>query len=253
LFYILINKILKRIFMSWIQLFKVTSFGKALKMRRSGIFPAPPLLHGHPLNKVKKVFSDCEIPFYFHKKKAQGLNNIDSPYHKLPKGIAKDEQRYAERVLKLRQGLANAKEKELKWRQEYLNRRPYKGVNELIKKIMPFVIKQQAIKLDEDRRRGGGGRKMVSEHVKGVPRGQKTMTKSKKEVVKVMMDNKIISPTMLTAMAKGKSLTSKKGISDKQKDKKEQETKALEQKKREEQKKKDAKLNMKVETGINPI
>ncbi len=83
------------------------------------------------MTKLRIVWDDKEII---------NENNPISPYHILPKSIIKNEKAICERILKLRQGIASAKEKKLKYRQETLNKRNFKGISDVIKKIMPYMI-----------------------------------------------------------------------------------------------------------------
>jgi hypothetical protein len=178
--------------MPWTQLFKVKSFEQALKPRRN-LFHIDPILTGASLHKVKKVFKMTEIPFVWDAKELIRDNNPNSPYHKFPKSIGKIERKYQDRVIKLRSGIMLAKEKELKYRQESLNKRPYRGMEQLIKLTMPFMVKQTAMKAEGDFGGKVRSRKMVAEFVKEVPKNKNiSFGRRNQERVKNLMEDKVI-------------------------------------------------------------
>jgi len=179
--------------MTWIQLFKSSSFEAALKKRRKNYFHVDPILKGKQLKFVKNLFNMTKLPFVWDDKEIVKENNPHSPYHKLPKSIVKKEKERYERILKLRQGIASAKEKELKYRQESLNKRSFKGINDIIKKTMPFMIKQTQVRL-EGEFRTSKGRKLVAEHIKEIPRMKNVdFGRRGQEKVKNLMEDSIVS------------------------------------------------------------
>lgn len=204
--------------MPWTQLFKVKSFEEALKPRRN-LFHIDPILKGANLHKVKKVFKMTEIPFVWDPKELIRDNNPNSPYHKLPKSIGKIERKYQDRVIKLRSGIMLAKEKELKYRQESLNKRPYRGMEQLIKLTMPFMVKQTAMKAVGDYAGKVRSRKMVAEFVKEVPKNKNiSFGRRNQERVKNLMEDKVIdTANVLESQKKQKENPSQKNIEQKKK------------------------------------
>jgi hypothetical protein len=183
--------------MSWIQLFKVNSFEQALAKRKKRVFHVDPILKGRPLRHVIKVFNMVDMPFVWKEKCILRENNRNSPYHKFPRGVQKRESKYIERVLKLRQGIITAKEKELKWRQEYLQKRPLKGIDLFIKSVMPYFIKQSPLLMQESGEKRK--RKAVSEFVKDVPKLKSPeFNRREQEKYKVMVINEVVGPDTLT-------------------------------------------------------
>lgn len=179
--------------MTWIQLFKSNSIESALKKRTKNYFHVDPILKGRQLKFVKNLFTMTKLPFVWDDKQIVKENNAHSPYHKLPKSIIKKEKQRFERIMKLRQGIASAKEKELKHRQDTLNKRNFRGINDVIKKTMPFMIKQTQVKL-EGEIRASKSRKLVAEHIKEVPRMKNVdFGRRGQEKVKNLLEDKIMS------------------------------------------------------------
>lgn len=178
--------------MSWIQLFKVKSFEDALKKRTKGVFHVDPILKGNKLRQVVKVFDMVKLPFVFKEKLALKENNPNSPYHKFPKGIAKKNKQYIERVLKIRQGIITSREKEIKWRNENLQSRPVKGMDLFIKSAMPYIIKQAAVtRIGEAYK---ARRKTVSEFVRDVPKlKDPEFNRRAQEKYKILVENDLIA------------------------------------------------------------
>ena len=190
--------------MPWTQLFKVNSFEAALK-KRKGLFTIDPILAGNKLSKVKKVFKMTQIPFVWDPREILRQNNHNSPYNKFPKGIAKEEKRIYERLLTLRNGIAQAKEKELKYRQESLNKRPYKGMERLIKLTMPFMIKQTSLKPEASIGGRARSRKMVGEFVKEVPRNKNiAFGRRNQERIKNLMEDKVLDTSNIVEASRAK-------------------------------------------------
>lgn len=189
--------------MPWTQLFKVNNFSQAFAKRRKGVFHVDPIIPKRKMYKIRGVFRMVDIPFIYKEKEIMRENNANSPYHKFPKGVLKKERAWMERVLKIRQGIESAKEKELKHRQESLNKRPYRGVNELIKKTMPFLLKQTQMKVEGDVFRKKST-KMVSDFVKEVPKMKNQgYGRRVQERVKNLMDDKILdTSTIIEAQKK---------------------------------------------------
>lgn len=184
--------------MTWIQLFKSNSIEAALKKRRKNYFHVDPILKGKQLKFFKNLFTMTKLPFVWDDKEIIKENNPISPYHKLPKSIIKNEKARFERILKLRQGIASAKEKELKYRQETLNKRTFKGISDVIKKTMPFMIKQTQVKLQGEMR-GGKSRKLVAEHVRDVPRLKNVdFGRREQEKIKNLFEDNIMSASTIT-------------------------------------------------------
>jgi Txe/YoeB family toxin of Txe-Axe toxin-antitoxin module len=210
--------------MTWIQLFKSNSIDAALQKRRKNYFHVDPILKGQHLKFVKNLFTMTKLPFVWDDKEIIKENNPISPYHKLPKSIIKTEKARFERILKLRQGIASAKEKELKYRQESLNKRTFRGINEVIKKTMPFMIKQTQIKL-EGESRGGKSRKLVAEHVRDVPRLKNVdFGRRHQEKVKNLFEDNIMSANSITDNLK-QNQKNKQEIKQKEVEKKKADTK----------------------------
>jgi hypothetical protein len=178
--------------MVWTNLFKAKSFDKALKPRKK-LFHIDPLIHGKGLQQVKQVFRMVDLPFVWSEKEILRENNPNSCYHKFPRHFERDENKKAERIAKLRAGLASAKEKELKYRQDRLNKRHLAGMFNLFKLTMPFMIKQQSTKLDADVPKKKT-RKMLSDYVKEVPKNKTNITfgrRSQEKVKNLMVDGVI--------------------------------------------------------------
>jgi Txe/YoeB family toxin of Txe-Axe toxin-antitoxin module len=100
--------------------------------------------------------------------------------------------------LKLRQGIASAQEKELKYRQETFNKRTFKSISDVIKKTMPFMIKQTQVKIQGEMR-GGKSRKLVEDHVIDVPRLKNVdFGRREQEKVKNLLQDNIMSASTFT-------------------------------------------------------
>jgi hypothetical protein len=180
--------------MTWLELFRTKSFPIALAKRRSQYYHIDPILKGKELRQVKDMFTMVDLPFIYDDREVIKENNMNSPYHKRPKSLEKREKAFVKKVAKVRIGLFNAKEKELKWRQDAINKRKYKGITELLKKVMPFMIKQEAsTKMGGPS--GGKSKKPVAESVKGVPKTGKFVRRKSKEQFKEMMDTNLIDLT----------------------------------------------------------
>jgi hypothetical protein len=187
--------------MVWTNLFKAKSFDKALKPRKR-LFHIDPLIHGKGLQQVKQVFRMVELPFVWSEKEILRDNNHKSCYHKFPKNFARIENRKAERIAKLRAGLESSKEKELKYRQDRLNKRYLRGMFNLFKLTMPYMIKQQAVKHDLDVPKQKS-RKMLSDYVKEVPKNKTIMFgRRNQEQVKNLMVDGVIDVSGITAANK---------------------------------------------------
>jgi hypothetical protein len=189
--------------MTFLEFFRTKDFPTALAKRRSKFFHIDPILKGKELRQVKTMFHMTQVPFIYDDKEVIVENNMKSPYHKRPKGLDKFERAYLKRVANIRIGLFNAKEKELKWRQESLNKRKYKGIADMLKKIMPFMIRQR----DQAKNKAIAGgpsksRKQVAESVKGVPKGHKTTRRKTKEQMKELIDSDIVDMSSMTNQKK---------------------------------------------------
>jgi hypothetical protein len=188
--------------MGWTNLFKANSIEQTLMKRKKGVFHVDPMLTGQNLRNVIKVFRMVELPFVWKEKEILRENNPNSPFHKMPKSVFKKERAHLERVLKLRNGIAAAKEKELKFRQESLNKRPYKGFNDLLKKNLPFLLKPQRFNLDAEVRVKKSS-KMVSDFVKEVPKVKSNQFGRKgQEKVKNLMEDKIVDSGFILSINK---------------------------------------------------
>jgi hypothetical protein len=172
---------------------------------RKKLFHVDPLIKGFGLKKVKNVFRMTSLPFVWDKKEIIRENNPNSPYHKIPKGIEKSEKKRFERLLQLRTGIQTAKEKELKHRQDSLNKRPYRGFEKMIKLTMPFMIKQTSAKSGSDFGGKSKGRKMVAEFVKEVPKNKNiAFGRRNQERVKNLMEDKVLDVSIITDAQKNK-------------------------------------------------
>ena len=176
--------------MVWTKLFRF-SFEDSLKRSKVNNFTRSPSITGIEKRKVIKLFEQLKVPFiYSYREYYNKFNNFKSPYHKLPKGIAIREKYYYDRLKKVRAALALGSEKEIKIRQEVLNKRKYGGINDMLKKIYPFLMKPT-----NERKEGTGDlplagkrNKMISEHVKGVPKMGKDVKRKEKEMIKYQVE-----------------------------------------------------------------
>jgi hypothetical protein len=206
--------------MTFLELFRTKSFPIALATRKSKYFNVDPILKGKELRNIKDMFNMVDLPFIYDDKEVVKTNNMNSPYHKRPKSLEKKEKNIIKKVAKVRIGLFNAKEKELKWRQESLNKRKYRGICGMLKKIMPFMIKQEA----GPKAIGPGGpksRKIVAESVKGVPKVGKFVRRKSKEQFKELMDSNLVDVTMMnnTQQEAANEKNQKKQVAQSKKDK----------------------------------
>lgn len=191
--------------MTWVKFFRAKSIEQALSKQKKGDIYLNPLIKGGDRLFLKRMFSLAQTRFVFDTSLKRIGNNMDSPFHKFPKGIKKEENLLYKRITKVRMGIINAKEKELKWRQEFINKRKYRGLPQVIRGIMPTLIKQSTIKTERGAGSGGNARKVIAESVKGVPKVQKDTTRKQKEHFKNFMDDSIISQKVVQNMVSNRS------------------------------------------------
>jgi hypothetical protein len=183
--------------MTWLELFRTKNFKTAFASRRNGNKHMNPILQAKARRHIRYLFESVNLPFIYREKSIIGGNNMNSPYHNVPKGIAKRETALLKRYAKVRIGLFNSMEKEHKYRQEIVNKRKYTGLCDLLKKVMPFVVKQQS-----NKNKGEGGSrkgKLVSESIKGVPKAHSSARRSTKEQMKELMDSELVDTSLLNA------------------------------------------------------
>jgi len=191
--------------MTWVKFFRAKTIEQTLSKQKKGDIYLNPLIRGGDRLLLKKMFNLAQTRFVFDNSLKRIGNNMDSPFHKFPKGIKKEENLLYKRITKVRMGIVNAKEKELKWRQEFINKRKYRGLPLVIRGIMPTLIKQSSIKADRGSGSGGNSRKVIAESVKGVPKVQKDTTRKQKEHFKNFMDDSVISQKVVQNMVSNRS------------------------------------------------
>lgn len=195
--------------MSWVKFFRSNSIQSTLALEKKGDIYLNPIIKGKYKLNLKRMFHLAQFRFIFEKnlkRIGDKMPNMDSPFHKFPRGILKQEKELVKRITKVRLGIINAKEKELKWRQEFINKRKYRGFPELIRGIMPSLIKQSAVKTERLESAGGGSsRKVIAESVKGVPKVQKDVSRKAKEHFKNYMDDAVISPKVVAQLNASRS------------------------------------------------
>lgn len=191
--------------MSWVKFFRSKSIEDTLKNRKKGQMFINPLLKSRYKFQLRRMFNLAQTRFIFDRSLKRIGNNMESPYQKFPKGIQKQERELVKRITKVRLGILNAKEKELKWRQDFINKRKYRGFPELIRGIMPTLIKQTGIKAEKTESYGGASRKVIAESVKGVPKVQKATTRKQKEHFKNFMDDAVIGSKVVSNLVSGRS------------------------------------------------
>ena len=162
-------------------------------------------MKGNNKLQLKQMFNIAQTRFIFEQNMKKFGNNMDSPYHKFPTGIRKEENQLYKRITKIRLGLINAKEKEIKWRQDFINKRGYGGTPQMIRGIMPSLIKQSNQKAERGFGGGGNSKKVIAESVKGVPKVQKDVTRKSKEHFKNFMDDSITASKIVTGMVSSRS------------------------------------------------
>jgi len=156
--------------MVWTRLFKIKSIEEAMLPKLVNNYYRKPIIAGKSLAKVRKVFSYARLPFIYQKQYVNKINNPISPYHKFPKKFGMRETAVIAKMSKLKISLANSMEREIKVRQEQLNKRKLKGMDQILKELMPFFIKpQKVVKIQDDEKKKS--RKKVAEYLKGVPKG----------------------------------------------------------------------------------
>ena len=183
--------------MTWLELFRTQNFRQAFAGRRKGYMYMNPILNNRAQGRIRHLFESVNLPFIYREKSIIGGNNMKSPYHNVPKGIAKRETALLKKYAKVRIGLFNAMEKEHKFRQDTLNKRKYTGLCDLLKKVMPFVVKPQTSKRGSE----GGSRKLkaVSESIKGVPKAHSSARRNIKEQMKELMTSDMVDTSLLNA------------------------------------------------------
>jgi len=191
--------------MTWVKFFRAKSIEAALNKEKKGNIYLNPLIRGGDRLFLKRMFNLAQTRFVFDPSLKRIGNNMDSPFHKFPKGIRKEENLLYKRITKVRLGLINAKEKELKWRQDFINKRKYRGFPQVIRGIMPTLIKQSNVKNERSGGSGGNARKVIAESVKGVPKVQKDTTRKQKEHFKNFMDDAVISQKVVSNMISNRS------------------------------------------------
>jgi len=191
--------------MTWVKFFRTKSIEQAITSQKKGDILLNPLIRGGDRLFLKRMFNLAQTRFVFDTSLKRIGNNMDSPFHKFPKGIKKEENLLYKRITKVRLGIINAKEKELKWRQDFLNKRKYRGMPQVIRGIMPTLIKQSAVKNERSGGSAGNSRKVVAESVKGVPKVQKDTTRKQKEHFKNFMDDSVISQKTVQNMISNRS------------------------------------------------
>jgi len=191
--------------MTWVKFFRAKSIETALSSQRKGNIHINPLIKGANRLLLKHMFNLSQTRFSFDSSLKRIGNNMDSPFHKFPKGIKKQENLLYKRITKVRLGIINAKEKELKWRQDFINKRKYRGIPAMIRGIMPTLIKQSAIKTERSGGAGQNSRKVIAESVKGVPKVQKDTTRKQKEHFKNFIDDAVISAKVVNNLVSNRS------------------------------------------------
>jgi hypothetical protein len=191
--------------MTWVKFFRSKSIEQSLKSTKKGDIYINPLMKGNNKLQLKQMFNMAKTRFIFEENMKKFGNNMDSPFHKFPRGILKEENLLHKRITKIRLGLINSKEKEFKWRQDFMNKRPYRGTPQAIRGIMPSLIKQTAIKVERSMGGGQNNKKVIAESVKGVPKVQKDVTRKSKEHFKNLMDDSVISTKTVSNMIASRS------------------------------------------------
>lgn len=173
--------------MVWTKLFRF-SFEDALKRKKVGLYWRRQAIAPRHEHKVIKLFERLNVPFiYSYRAYKRNFPNPRSPYHRLPKRVAMWEKRHWDRMKKIRAALANMPDRSDKVRHEMINKRRMGGINDLMKKIYPFVIKptrEIVTKAGAASQLASGKRKMISEHVQGVPKLHHNTRRKSKEIIK---------------------------------------------------------------------
>lgn len=191
--------------MTWVKFFRGKSIEQAMQKTKKGDIFVNPILRGNNKLQLKQMFNIAQTRFIFGENLKRFGNNMDSPFHKFPTGIKKQENQLYKRITKIRIGLINSKEKELKWRQDFMNKRGYKGTPQMIRGIMPSLIKQSNVKAEKGFSSGQSNKKVIAESVKGVPKVQKDVTRKSKEHFKNFMDDSVISSKIVSNMISQRS------------------------------------------------
>jgi hypothetical protein len=185
--------------MVWTKLFRY-NLEESLKAKKVGLYTRPSAISGREKLKVIKLFDQLNVPFiYCYKTYLRRFNNLKSPYHRLPNGLAKKEKIYYEKLKRVRAALASMSERELKIKQELLNKRKMGGINDVLKKIYPFVLKptRESSRDSSLEMSGGKRRKMISEHVVGVPKLNIHVSRKDKEKIKYHADQGLVGYDVL--------------------------------------------------------
>lgn len=187
--------------MVWSRLFKMNDIPTALKPIQKNGFWRKPDLSGRDLGKLKSFFRKFDIPFIFQEKYVTPHGVKNSSYDIFPKGLLKKESNQLKRYSKVRMALYRSKERELKARQDLVNKRKVGGIHHMLRCLYPFMIK--ASKANVHRIGGGGGqssRKVIPDSIKGVPKA-KGLVRKQKEIIKNYMDDNLITQKDLQAFS----------------------------------------------------
>ena len=178
--------------MVWTKLFKIKSIEEAMLPKLVGHYYRGAVLSGRKLAKLRNIFTYSRLPFIYQKQYVNKTNNPISPYHKFPKKYGKRESAIISRMSRLKISLANSYERELKIRQDLLNKRKLGGFDQVLKEFMPYFVKpQKLLKIQDDSKKNT--RKKVAEGLKGVPKGSVHTTRKQQEMIKNYMVEGFVS------------------------------------------------------------
>ncbi|CAD8102577.1 unnamed protein product [Paramecium sonneborni] len=94
-----------------------------------------PDISGRYKGLLRKQFYFHGLPWIYDQPKNREL----SPYHRKPKGHKRERTR-EQRIEKIKKNLMNYAEEEFKFRQERLNKRPSRGLDMIVQKMIPSWI-----------------------------------------------------------------------------------------------------------------
>lgn len=124
--------------MGWLQLFKMNSIEQGLKptFSKFGI-RIDPKLNGFNKRRLRYIFNITGIPFPY--RNADLIGNPLNPIHTFQNKILKKEEKYINKVIKVRAGIANAIEKTDKYRQEREDKKPPRKLTKMMIDSMPYL------------------------------------------------------------------------------------------------------------------
>lgn len=124
--------------MGWLQLFKNKSIEEGLKPTVSKLgLRIDPKINGFNKKRLRYLFNIADIPFPY--KKSDLIGNPLNPVHTFQKKILNKEEKYINKVIKVRAGIQNAIDKTDKYRQEREDKKPPKHLARMMIDSMPYL------------------------------------------------------------------------------------------------------------------